>query len=128
MCKDQTRLHCRHRRDRIASVLAEYAGDRTGEPVDEEISSRRILKRGLRVMGKMSRLEPGVFTIGAVGAVVHSVATLAGAFISGAIVDRVIPPSIADGEPAVAGMAIAVVALVALTLVKIGEIGRASCR
>ncbi|HIV58086.1 MAG TPA: ABC transporter ATP-binding protein/permease [Candidatus Stackebrandtia faecavium] len=88
--------------------------------MDEEISSRRILKRGLRVMGKMIRLEPGVFTIGAVGAVVHSVATLAGAFISGAIVDRVVAPSIADGEPAIAGMAIAVVALVALTLVKIG--------
>ncbi|WP_415645310.1 ABC transporter ATP-binding protein [Stackebrandtia soli] len=65
------------------------------------------------------RREPGIFALATGGAILHSGMTLAGAFISGAIVERVVAPSIADREPALGALGIAAVVLILLSLLKI---------
>lgn len=93
--------------------------------MDEEVTSKGIIGRGLRVLLRAIRMEPFMFTLGALGAIIHSGTTIAGAFVSGAIVDRVVVPSIDAGEPALAALAIAVVVLILVSVLKIaGMISR----
>ncbi|WP_041626555.1 ABC transporter ATP-binding protein [Stackebrandtia nassauensis] len=84
-----------------------------------------MIGRGMRVLLRAIRMEPFMFTLGALGAIVHSGTTIAGAFVSGAIVDMVVVPSVENGEPALAALAIAVVVLIFVSLLKIaGMISR----
>lgn len=87
--------------------------------MDEEITSKGIIGRGMRVLARAIRMEPFMFVLGAMGAIVHSGTTIAGAFVSGAIVDAVVVPSIDNGEPALAALAIAVVVLILVSVLKI---------
>ena len=88
--------------------------------MDEAVDGAGVVRRGIRVLLRSIRLEPRMFTVGALGAVVHSGMTLAGAYVSGAIVDRVVVPSINDREPALAALGAAVVVLFLVTAVKTG--------
>ncbi|MGH8881792.1 MAG: ABC transporter ATP-binding protein, partial [Stackebrandtia sp.] len=87
--------------------------------MDEEFSNKSVIRRGLRGLLRAIRMEPFLFTIGAIGAIVHSGTTLAGAFVSGAIVESVVVPSIREGKPALVALAIAVVVLIFVSILKI---------
>ncbi|MGH8880857.1 MAG: ABC transporter transmembrane domain-containing protein, partial [Stackebrandtia sp.] len=79
-----------------------------------------MIRRGARVLIRAARMEPKSFAIGVLGAVVHSTTTLAGAYVSGAIVDQVVVPSVRDRQPAMAALAVAVVVLFLISAIKIG--------
>lgn len=87
--------------------------------MDGEIPSSGVIKRGLRVLVMAAKTEPRVFVLAASGAVVHSVLTLAGAFVLARIIDQVVVPSFEAGEFATGSVVLAVVALLLLSLLKI---------
>jgi ATP-binding cassette subfamily B protein len=59
---------------------------------------RKVVGRGLYVLGQAIRMEPRLFTIAVGGSVLFGVLTIATAYILGAVVGRVVVPSIERGE------------------------------
>lgn len=88
--------------------------------MDEAVSSKGIVWRGIRVLAKATRMEPAPFAVGVMGAIVYSGITLAGAYVSGAIIDQVVAPSVREHKPALLALGVGVVVLAAVTLMKIG--------
>ena len=87
--------------------------------MDGEIPSKGVIQRGFRVLIMAARTEPRVFLLAAGGAILHSVLTLAGAFVLARIIDQVVVPSFASGEVETGALVLAVVVLLLLSLLKI---------
>jgi ATP-binding cassette subfamily B protein len=65
----------------------------------------RVLGRGLRVLGHSIREQPRLFIIGVGGSVLFSLLIIAGAYIVGAVVGRVVVPSLDHGHVRAAALA-----------------------
>jgi ABC-type multidrug transport system fused ATPase/permease subunit len=66
--------------------------------------------------------EPGVFTVSAVGSALFALTTIAQAYVFGGITNRVIVPSIEDGDAETAGLVIAFLAVMGVAVLKVGGI------
>jgi ATP-binding cassette subfamily B protein len=64
-----------------------------------------VLGKGLRVLGRSIREQPRLFAIGVGGSVLFSVLIIAGAYIVGAVVGRVVVPALDHGHVGAAALA-----------------------
>ena len=78
----------------------------------------RVLRRGLRVIGRQVALHPRPFLVAVLGAMVYALGTVAQSWVLGQVVDRVVTPRFETGQLE-AGVAVAAAcAIVAVGLVK----------
>jgi ATP-binding cassette, subfamily B, bacterial len=78
----------------------------------------RLLRRGLRVIGRQVALHPRPFVVAVVGAMVYALGTVAQSWVLGQVVDRAVTPRFETGQLE-AGVALAAAcAIVAVGLVK----------
>ncbi|MFI6757766.1 ABC transporter ATP-binding protein [Micromonospora sp. NPDC050417] len=88
-------------------------------------TSRDVLSRGMRVLGRAIREEPRIFAISVSGSVLFGLVTIASAYVVGAIVGDVVVPAITDRRADAALVALAAAALVGVSLLKVlGVFGR----
>jgi ATP-binding cassette, subfamily B, bacterial len=78
----------------------------------------RLLRRGLRVIGRQVALHPRPFGIAVFGAMVYAVGTVAQSWVLGQVVDRAVTPRFESGELRVEVAVAAAAAIVAVGLVK----------
>ena len=79
----------------------------------------RVLRRGMWVLWQAVKEQPRIFAISAVGSALFAFTTIAQAYVFGAITERVIVPSVEDGEIAVAGLAVAFLAVMLVAVLKV---------
>ncbi|MGH2814267.1 MAG: ABC transporter ATP-binding protein, partial [Actinomycetota bacterium] len=78
----------------------------------------RLLRRGLRVIGRQVALHPRPFVVAVLGATVYALGTVAQSWVLGQVVDRAVTPRFETGEFR-AGVAVAAAcAILAVGLVK----------
>jgi ATP-binding cassette subfamily B protein len=78
----------------------------------------RLLRRGLRVIGRQVALHPRPFVVAVLGAMVYALGTVAQSWVLGQVVDRAVTPRFESGQFR-AGVAVAAAcAIVAVGLVK----------
>jgi ATP-binding cassette, subfamily B, bacterial len=87
-----------------------------------ESTSRDVLARGLRILGRAIREEPRIFAISVVGSGAFGLLTIGGAYVVGAIVGDIVVPSLEDGRADTGLLALAAVGLLALSLLKVAAI------
>ena len=61
-------------------------------------TSRDVLGRGLRVLGRAIREQPRIFAVAVAGSVLFGLMVIASAFVVGAVVGEVVVPAIARGS------------------------------
>jgi ABC-type multidrug transport system fused ATPase/permease subunit len=89
------------------------------------VSDDGVLGRGLRVLGRAIRDEPGVFGIAVGGSVLFSLLTIGGAYVVGAVVGNAIVPSLDHGHVRTGALAMGAAAILAVSLGKVlGLFGR----
>jgi ABC-type multidrug transport system fused ATPase/permease subunit len=82
----------------------------------------RLLRRGLRMIGRQVGLHPWSFAVAVAGALLYAVATVAQSWVLGRVVDRVIAPRFAGGATTVAAAVAAAAAIVAVAVAKAGGV------
>jgi ABC-type multidrug transport system fused ATPase/permease subunit len=82
-------------------------------------TSRDVLLRGLRVLGVAIREQPRIFTVAVSGSIVFGLLVVATAYVVGAVVGEVAIPAIDAGHASSGVLALAVVALVGLSLLRV---------
>lgn len=88
-------------------------------------TSRDILVRGLRILGRAIREEPRIFAVGVGGSVLFGLLTVANAYVVGAIVGEVVVPAFVSGRADVSLVAAGASALIAVSLLRVlGIFGR----
>ena len=78
----------------------------------------RLLRRGLRVIGRQVALHPRPFVIAVLGAMVYAVGTVAQSWVLGQVVDRAVTPRFETGQLRTGAAVAAACAIVAVGLVK----------
>ncbi len=87
--------------------------------------TRGTLRRGFGVLAVAVREEPRVFALSALGSALFALTTIAQAYVFGAITDRVIEPSIREGEARGAALGLAFGAIMLVAALKVvGILGR----
>ncbi len=91
-----------------------------------------VIRRGLRILWTGVREEPRIFAISATGSALFALTTIGQAYVFGAITERVIVPGIRDGNAPAAGLALAFLAILGMTTLKIigilaRRLGAGSC-
>jgi ATP-binding cassette, subfamily B, bacterial len=89
------------------------------------VQNDRVVSRGLRVLGRAIRTEPGVFAIALGGSLLFGLATIVTAYVLGAVVGRVVIPAIDEGRAQTAAVVGAAAAILAISVTKVaGLYGR----
>jgi ATP-binding cassette subfamily B protein len=84
-----------------------------------------VVRRGMRHVWLAITEQPGMFALAVLGSSLYAGMTVASAYVIGAITDRVILPSYADGRTTAGALTLAAVAIIAVALLKIlGILGR----
>jgi ATP-binding cassette, subfamily B, bacterial len=81
-------------------------------------TSRDVLLRGLRVLGIAIREEPRIFTVSVLGSVLFASMVVASAYVVGAVIGEVAIPAIDTGHASTGALALAVAALVGVSVVR----------
>ena len=79
----------------------------------------RVIRRGLGVLWQAVRQEPRIFAVSALGSALFALTTIAQAYVFGAITERVIVPSIEDGDAPTAALAISFLAIMLVAVLKV---------
>ncbi|CAN5182761.1 ABC transporter ATP-binding protein [soil metagenome] len=88
-------------------------------------SSKDVLRRGMRLLGKAISEQRGIFTLALAGSALFAAMTVGTAFVLGEITGRVILPSFEDGRASTGALVAATLALLAVAVLKIvGILGR----
>lgn len=87
-----------------------------------ESTSRDVLARGLRILGRAIREERRIFALSVVGSGAFGLLTIAGAYVVGAIVGDIVVPALEDGEADTGLLFLAAATLLGLSLLKVGSI------
>ena len=88
-------------------------------------TSTAVLRRGLRVLGVGIAEEPWIFAASVVGSALFAGATVGSAFVIGSVSGRVIVPAFASGRTTTGALALAAVAIIGVSLLKVvGILGR----
>ncbi|HEY2674011.1 MAG TPA: ABC transporter ATP-binding protein, partial [Rugosimonospora sp.] len=84
-----------------------------------------MLGRGLRLLGRAIRDEPGMFTFGVLGSSLFAVMTVASAYVVGAVVGRVAVPAFSSHRVAAGSLALGTAVIIAVAVLKVvGIFGR----
>jgi ABC-type multidrug transport system fused ATPase/permease subunit len=84
-----------------------------------------VLGKGLRLLGRAIRDEPGMFTFGVLGSSLFAIMTVASAYVVGAVVGRLAVPAFSTGHVAIGSLALGVAAIIAVAVLKVvGIFGR----
>ncbi|MFD0821187.1 ABC transporter ATP-binding protein, partial [Micromonospora zhanjiangensis] len=88
-------------------------------------TSRDVLGRGIRVLGRAIREEPRIFTVAVAGSVLFGLLIIANAYVVGAVVGKVVVPAFARGRADTGLVALAAAALPAVSVLRVvGIVGR----
>ncbi|GAB3810975.1 ABC transporter ATP-binding protein [Micromonospora zhanjiangensis] len=88
-------------------------------------TSRDVLGRGIRVLGRAIREEPRIFTVAVAGSVLFGLLIIANAYVVGAVVGKVVVPAFARGRADTGLVALAAAALLAVSVLRVvGIVGR----
>ena len=79
----------------------------------------RVIRRGLGVLWEAVKQEPRIFAVSAVGSALFAFTTIAQAYVFGAITERVIVPSIEDGDVPTAALAVSFLAIMLVAVLKV---------
>ncbi|HEX6970106.1 MAG TPA: ABC transporter ATP-binding protein [Micromonosporaceae bacterium] len=82
-------------------------------------TSRDVLAKGLRILGRAIREEPRVFAVGVGGSVLFGLLTVASAYVVGAIVGEVVVPALAAGRAEPGLVALGAAALLAVSVLRV---------
>jgi ABC-type multidrug transport system fused ATPase/permease subunit len=85
-------------------------------------SSRDVLGRGLRVLGRAIRTEPRLFVIGAIGSSLFGLLVIANSYVVGAVIGRVVVPSFADGHVGTGELALIAAVFLGISVLRVGSI------
>jgi ATP-binding cassette subfamily B protein len=89
------------------------------------VTSGKVLIKGFRVLGHAVRDEPHMFVLSVGGSVLFSLLTIATAFVSGAVIGRIVVPALDRGQVATGSLLLGGLAILAVSLGKIvGIFGR----
>ena len=77
-----------------------------------------VFRRGMRVLGVAIREEPRIFTVAVLGSALYGAMTIGQAYAYGAIVDRVVLPSLDDGDVTTAALVTAVLVMLGIAVLK----------
>jgi ATP-binding cassette subfamily B protein len=81
-----------------------------------------VLVRGLRVLGRAIRTEPRLFTVSAIGSSFFGFLIIANSYVVGAVIGDVVVPAFAEHRVGSGGLALAVAALLGLSVLRIASI------
>jgi ATP-binding cassette subfamily B protein len=88
-------------------------------------TSRDVLGRGIRVLGRAIREEPRIFTLAVTGSVLFGLLIIVNAYVVGAIVGKVVVPAFARGRADAGLVALGAAALLAVSVLRVvGIFGR----
>ncbi|WP_205776001.1 ABC transporter ATP-binding protein [Micromonospora tulbaghiae] len=88
-------------------------------------TSRDVLGRGLRVLGRAIREQPRIFAVAVSGSVLFGLLVIASAYVVGAVVGDVVVPAVERGEVAEGALALAATALFGISVLRVvGIFGR----
>ncbi|MFU8854567.1 ABC transporter ATP-binding protein [Micromonospora sp. SL1-18] len=88
-------------------------------------TSRDVLGKGLRVLGRAIREQPRIFAIAVTGSVLFGLMVIASAYVVGGVVGKVVVPAVARGSVANGTLALAAVALFGISVLRVvGIFGR----
>ncbi|WP_199737040.1 MULTISPECIES: ABC transporter ATP-binding protein [Micromonospora] len=88
-------------------------------------TSRDVLGRGLRVLGRAIREQPRIFAVAVTGSVLFGLMVIASAFVVGRVVGKVVVPAVARGSVATGTLALAAAALFGISVLRVvGIFGR----
>lgn len=88
-------------------------------------TSRDVLGRGLRVLGRAIREQPRIFTVAVTGSVLFGLMVIASAFVVGRVVGDVVVPAIARGSVGAGVLALAAASLFGISVLRVvGIFGR----
>ncbi|MEH1016683.1 ABC transporter ATP-binding protein [Micromonospora sp. CPCC 206060] len=82
-------------------------------------TSRDVLGRGLRVLGRAIREQPRIFAVAVTGSVLFGLLVIAGAYVVGGVVGEVVVPSIAAGRIEWGALAFAAALLLGISLLRV---------
>jgi ATP-binding cassette subfamily B protein len=90
-----------------------------------ERSQQRVVRRGLRHIGRAIAEQPGIFTLAVLGSSLYGGMTVASAYVIGGITDRVLLPAFDDGATTAGALSLAALAILVVAVLKIlGILGR----
>jgi len=78
-----------------------------------------VIRRGLGVLWVGVKEQPRIFAVSAVGSVLFAFTTIGQAYVFGAITERVIVPSIRDGDVRTAALAVSFLAIMVTAVLKV---------
>ncbi|GGN77700.1 multidrug ABC transporter ATP-binding protein [Actinoplanes lobatus] len=81
-----------------------------------------VLGRGLRVLGKAIRAEPRLFVVSSLGSSLFGLLIVANSYVVGFLIGHVVAPAFAAHRVDTAGLALAVVALLAISGLRVASI------
>ncbi|MGR6321077.1 ABC transporter ATP-binding protein [Micromonospora soli] len=88
-------------------------------------TSRDVLGKGLRVLGRAIREQPRIFAVAVAGSVLFGLMVIASAYVVGGVVGKVVVPAIARGSVAGGALALAATALFGISVLRVvGIFGR----
>ena len=76
------------------------------------------LRRGFWLLGRAVRHEPRIFAIAVGGSAVYGVMTVGSAYVLGEVTDRVVVPAFSAGDTTTGALALAVLAIVGVSVLK----------
>lgn len=93
--------------------------------VRSDRDQKKVMRRGLRHVGRAVREQRGMFTLAVLGSSLYAAMTVASAYVIGGITERVVLPSFERGSVTAGALTLAAVAILAVAVLKIiGIIGR----
>src|ERR687889_2554176 len=91
----------------------------SADPAAAAQVSGHVIRRGLGVLWVAVKEEPRVFAVSAVGSALFGLMTIAQAYVFGAVTQKVIVPSIRDGEARTGYLVASFLAIVAVTVLEV---------
>src|SRR5258707_14876644 len=95
------------------------------QPVGGDVTSGKVLIKGLRVLGHAVRDEPHMFVVSVLASVLFSLLTITTAYVSGGVVGSIVVPAIDRGDVPIGTLLLGGLGILAVSLGKIvGIFGR----
>jgi ATP-binding cassette subfamily B protein len=85
-------------------------------------TSRDVLGRGLRVLGRAIRTEPRLFIIGTIGSSLFGLLIIGNAFVVGRVIERVVVPAFADHRATTGALVLVAAVFVGISLLRVASI------
>jgi ATP-binding cassette subfamily B protein len=85
-------------------------------------TSRDVLGRGLRVLGRAIRTEPRLFTVATIGSSLFGLLIIGNAFVVGRVIEHVVVPAFADRRATTGALALVGAVFVGISLLRVSSI------